>query len=43
MVSHPAVVALVALVPAAVTWWTGEALRRRLDDPALPERLLRRR
>lgn len=43
MVSHPVVVALVALVPAAVTWWTGERLRRRLDDPALPELLMRRR
>ncbi|HET9013645.1 MAG TPA: M48 family metalloprotease, partial [Gemmatimonadaceae bacterium] len=40
---HPSWLALVALVPAAATWWTGRRLLRRLDDPALPELLLQRR
>ena len=30
---------VVALVPAAIRLWVGRALARRLDDPALPERL----
>lgn len=32
--------AVIALLPAIVTWWRSRALIRRLDDPALPERLL---
>jgi Zn-dependent protease with chaperone function len=32
-------VGIVALVPAAVTWWTGRALARTPDDPLVPERL----
>ncbi|HKB10570.1 MAG TPA: M48 family metalloprotease, partial [Vicinamibacterales bacterium] len=36
----PLVPALVALVPAGVVLWRGRGLRRHLDDPALPERLL---
>ena len=32
--------ALIALVPAAVAWWTGRRLIRLVDDPALPERLV---
>ena len=31
---------LVALVPGAVRLWLGRSLARRLDDPALPERLV---
>lgn len=29
-----------ALAPAALCWWSGRQLARRLDDPALPELLL---
>ena len=32
--------ALIALVPAAVAWWSGRRLIRLVDDPALPERLV---
>jgi hypothetical protein len=32
--------ALLALVPAAHTWWRGRRLSRLLGDPALPERLI---
>ena len=31
--------AFIALLPGIVSWWEGRALRRRLDDPTLPERL----
>jgi len=31
---------LLALAPAAVSWWTGRQLLRQADDPALPELLL---
>jgi Zn-dependent protease with chaperone function len=34
---------VLALVPALVRLWRGRALARRLDDPALPERLLKGR
>src|SRR3954447_20551438 len=30
---------LLAAAPAAYAWWTGRAIRRSLDDPALPELL----
>jgi Zn-dependent protease with chaperone function len=30
---------VLCLIPAAVRWWSGRALARRLDDPLLPERL----
>jgi heat shock protein HtpX len=33
-------IALLAAAPAAYAWWTGRAIRRSLDDPALPELLL---
>src|SRR5687768_16810655 len=32
--------ALLAVAPAAYAWWTGRAIRRAIDDPALPELLL---
>ena len=32
-----ALIALVALLPGAVSWWSGRRLARRVDDPALPE------
>ncbi len=35
----PILLLITALVPGAVAWWTGRRLVRRLDDPALPERL----
>jgi hypothetical protein len=38
-----AVAALIALLPAILRWWWGRALARRLDDPALPERMLANR
>lgn len=31
---------LIALLPAALTFWSGRRIARHLDDPALPERLL---
>ena len=31
---------MIALLPAAVTWWLGRRHARLLDDPTLPERLL---
>ena len=37
---HPVFAALIALLPAAVTWWLGRRHARLLDDPTLPERLL---
>lgn len=40
---HPLWLALVALVPAGATWWTGRRVLRRIDDPALPDLLMRRR
>jgi len=36
-------VAVVALIPAAFTWWSGRRLITALEDPALPERLQTRR
>src|SRR5687768_11135154 len=33
-------ITLLAAAPAAYAWWTGRAIRRSLDDPALPELLL---
>ena len=33
------VVALVALLPGALSWWSARRLMRRLDDPTLPELL----
>ncbi len=33
------VVVLIALLPGAVSWWSGRRLARHTDDPALPERL----
>jgi Zn-dependent protease with chaperone function len=32
-------IAFVALIPGLVSWWDSRALKRRLDDPTLPERL----
>jgi hypothetical protein len=32
----------VALLPGLFAWWTGRRIIDRLDDPALPERLLQR-
>ena len=32
--------ALLAAAPAVYAWWTGRAIRRAIDDPALPELLL---
>ena len=29
--------ALIALLPGAVSWWSGRRLARLVDDPALPE------
>ena len=37
---HPILTALIAVAPAARSFWHGRALRTHLDDPALPERLL---
>ena len=31
--------ALIVLVPGAVSWWSGKRLARLPDDPALPELL----
>jgi Zn-dependent protease with chaperone function len=39
----PLFVALIALVPGIVAWWTGRRLTRMVDDPALPELLMARR
>src|SRR5215203_934079 len=33
---------LLAVAPGAYAWWSGRAIRRSLDDPALPELLLAR-
>ncbi|HKP14991.1 MAG TPA: M48 family metallopeptidase, partial [Gemmatimonadaceae bacterium] len=33
---------LLAVAPAAYTWWSGRAIRRSLDDPTLPDLLLAR-
>lgn len=33
-------VAVVALLPGAVAWWSGRRLARLADDPVLPERLI---
>ena len=40
LLASPLAPLFVALLPAAVVWWRTRALTRRLDDPALPERLL---
>ena len=37
---HPIVTALIAVGPAALSYWRRRALLANLDDPALPERLL---
>jgi hypothetical protein len=34
--------ALLAAAPAVYAWWTGRAIRKAIDDPALPELLLAR-
>ena len=39
----PVIGLLIALVPAAYTWWNGRALARIPDDPLLPERLMAHR
>src|SRR5262245_27949534 len=36
---RPVVLAIVCLIPAVLTWWSGRTLRKVLDDPLLPERL----
>jgi Zn-dependent protease with chaperone function len=36
---HPALLAILCLLPAASRWWSGRALLPLLDDPVLPERL----
>src|SRR5687767_11494669 len=33
-------IALLAVAPAVYAWWTGRAIRKAIDDPALPELLL---
>jgi Zn-dependent protease with chaperone function len=38
-----ALIALIALLPAVICWWSGRRLARHLDDPLLPERLLAHR
>jgi len=35
-------IALLAAAPAVYAWWTGRAIRKAIDDPALPELLLDR-
>jgi Zn-dependent protease with chaperone function len=42
-VIDPILAALIALFPAALTWWWGRRHARLVDDPALPERLLANR
>jgi hypothetical protein len=32
-----ALLALIALLPGAISWWSGRRLARLADDPALPE------
>ena len=39
----PAVVAIAAVLPGFAAWWTGRAVARHLNDPALPELLFARR
>jgi Zn-dependent protease with chaperone function len=34
-----AILALLAVMPGAIVWWSGRQLAPRLDDPVLPERL----
>jgi Zn-dependent protease with chaperone function len=34
-----ALLALLAIMPGAIVWWSGRQLAPRLDDPVLPERL----
>ena len=38
----PWFVASLAIAPAAYAWWSGRAIQRSIDDPALPELLLAR-
>ncbi len=33
----PGLLALIALLPGAISWWSGKRLARLVDDPALPE------
>ena len=33
---------LLAAAPGAYAWWSGRAIRRAIDDPALPELLMAR-
>jgi Zn-dependent protease with chaperone function len=37
--SAPLLLAVIALVPAAMAWWSGRKLAALVDDPAFPERL----
>jgi Zn-dependent protease with chaperone function len=37
--NSPSLVALIALVPGIVVWWTGRRIATRTSDPALPELL----
>jgi Zn-dependent protease with chaperone function len=37
----PFVAAIAALVPAVVAWWKGRGFAKRIDDPLLPEQLLK--
>ena len=39
----PVVVAIAAVLPGFAAWWTGRAVVRHLNDPALPELLFARR
>lgn len=41
-VGSPLVPLLLAVIPAAVSWWSGQGLRAKADDPALPELLFER-
>src|SRR5262249_25653579 len=38
-----AVLVVIAVIPGLIIWWSGRALARDLDDPALPDRLAARR
>ena len=41
-VIHYSFLLLLAAAPATYAWWSGRAMRRAIDDPALPELLLAR-
>ncbi len=36
----PVLLALIALMPAAISWWSGRRLLAVIDDPILPERMI---